>query len=74
MTRITVRIVPNASKTELVNRDAGIWKIRVAAPAVDGKANEALVRFLADEFDCAPSKITIVRGHTAKTKIVDIAD
>ncbi len=72
MNRITVRIVPNASKTELVNREGGVWKIRVAAPAVDGKANEALIRFLADEFDCAPSEINIIKGHTAKTKIVEL--
>ncbi len=74
MNRITVRIVPNASKTELVSREAGVWKIRVAASAVEGKANEALVSFLADEFDCAPSRIAIVRGHTGKTKIVEIGD
>lgn len=74
MSRITVRIVPNASKTELVSREAGIWKVRVAAPAVEGKANEALIEFLAEEFDCAPSRITIIKGHTAKMKVVEVAD
>ena len=72
MTRLTIRVVPNASKNEIVSRVGAEWKIRLAAPPVDGKANETLIRFLADEFDCAPSDIEIIKGHTSKTKIVDV--
>lgn len=72
MTRITVRVIPNASKSEVVGREASVWKIRLAAPPVDGKANEALIRFLADVLDLAPSEIEIAKGHSSKTKMVDI--
>lgn len=72
MSRITVRVIPNASKSEVAGREGSTWKIRLAAPPVDGKANEALVRFLADALDLAQSEIEVLRGHAAKTKILDI--
>ena len=72
MSRITVRVVPNASTSQVVGKDGGTWKIRLAAPPVDGKANEALVRFLAKALDLPPSQIVIVNGQTSKTKLIDI--
>jgi len=70
--RLTVRVIPNASKSEVVGYIEGAWKIRLAAPPVDGKANEVLIRFLADVLDLAPSEIDIVKGQTSKTKIVNV--
>lgn len=72
MPKITVRVVPSASKSEVVSRDRDGWKVRLAAPPVDGKANEALIRLLADEFNCAPSLIRIVKGQTGKVKVVEV--
>lgn len=72
MIRITVRVIPNASKSEIVGKELGVWKVRLAAPPVDGKANEELINFLAEEYGCAPSLITIVKGHSSKTKIVEL--
>lgn len=72
MPKLTIRVSPNASKSEVVSRGRDGWKVRLAAPPVDGKANEALVRLLADEFDRAPSEIRVVRGHTGKAKVVEI--
>lgn len=72
MSRLTVRVIPNASRSEVVGLEGATWKIRLAAPPVDGKANETLVRFLADVLDLAPSEIDLVKGHTSKTKILDI--
>jgi uncharacterized protein len=72
MTRLTVRVIPNASKTEVVGQEGNTWKIRLAAPPVDGKANEALIRFLADVLDLAPTNIEIVKGLSSKTKVVDV--
>lgn len=72
MSRISIRVIPNASKSEVVGKDSGVWKIRLAAPPVDGKANEALIRFLADVLDLAPSQIDIVKGHTSKQKILEV--
>lgn len=72
MPRLTVRVTPNASKTEIVGRELGVLKVRLAAAPTDGKANDALIRLLADEYDCAPNNVRIVSGHTARTKIVEI--
>ncbi|MFA5936085.1 MAG: DUF167 domain-containing protein [Patescibacteria group bacterium] len=71
MTRFTVRIIPNASRSELVGFENSAWKIRLAAPPVDGKANEKLVRFLADLLDLSLSEIEIVKGQTSKTKLIE---
>lgn len=71
--RLTVKIIPNAKKDEIVstqNDDA--LKIRIAAPAVDGKANAALTNFLAKHYDIPKSHITIVRGEKSRIKVIDI--
>jgi len=72
MTRLTVRVIPNASKSEVAGLRDGAWAIRLAAPPVEGKANDALIRFLADKLDLAPSEIEIAKGFSSKTKILDV--
>lgn len=72
MSRITIRVIPNASKSEIVGKEGAAWKIRLAAPPIDGKANEALVRFLADVLDLAPSEIDVLKGHGSKIKIIEV--
>ncbi|HWQ99969.1 MAG TPA: DUF167 domain-containing protein [Candidatus Methylomirabilis sp.] len=72
MKRITVRVTPNSSKTEVVGRELGALKVRLAASPTDGKANEALICLLAEEYDCAPSTIRIVKGATSRLKIVEL--
>jgi hypothetical protein len=69
----TVRVHPGAARTraKAVMAD-GTLKVDIAAAPEDGKANEELVRFLADEFDVAKSHVEILKGHTAKTKVVRI--
>jgi uncharacterized protein YggU (UPF0235/DUF167 family) len=46
--------------------------IRVTAPPVDGKANDALCRLIAEKAGVAPSRVTIARGHTARDKVLRI--
>jgi hypothetical protein len=72
MSNLNVLVVPNASKSEIVGMHEGALKIRLAAPPVDGKANEELIRFLAKIFDLAPSEISIDKGQSGKRKRVDI--
>ncbi len=67
-----IRIQPRASKNELTMMDDGSLKIRLTAPPVDGAANEALVKFLADQFEISRSQVKIVSGHTSREKIVRI--
>ena len=46
--------------------------IRVTAPPVDGKANDALCRYVAKQARVAPSRVRVTRGHTAREKTLDV--
>ncbi len=72
MERLTVHVIPNASRSEVISKEGKTWKVRLAAPPVDGKANQALLRLIADEIDCAPSELSIYKGSNSKTKIVNL--
>ena len=72
MRRIAVHIIPRASKTEIVGMHGDALKIRLAAPPVDGKANKALVAFLADHFNVPVRAIAIVSGATSRSKIIEV--
>ena len=67
-----VRVVPRASKSEIVGVYDGALKVRIAAPPVDGAANAELIRLLAKAFGVARSGIDIIAGSTSKTKRVSI--
>jgi uncharacterized protein (TIGR00251 family) len=68
-----VRVVPRASRSEVVGEHDGALRVRIAAPPVDGAANEELVRVLARAFDVPRSAIDITGGHAAKLKTVCVA-
>ena len=72
MGRIKVRLQPRASSNEIVGERNGAIVVRVTAPPVDGKANEALVKLVAKELGVAKSKVTIVRGETSRDKVLEI--
>lgn len=69
---IDVRVIPNAHKSALAGERQGSWLVRLAAPPVDGKANEALTTFLAQVLDVPKRAVTIVRGATARQKQVRV--
>ena len=69
---LSVRIQPRASKNEIVRKEDGGLKIRLTAPPVDGAANEALIRFLADALSVSKSQVELVSGHTSRDKVVRI--
>ena len=69
---LSVRIQPRSSKNEITRMENGGLKIRLMAPPVDGAANEALVRFLADKLSVPKSRVEIISGHTSRDKIVRI--
>lgn len=68
-----VRVVPRASCSELVGEHDGALRVRIAAPPVDGAANDELVRLLARAFGVPRSAIAIIGGQTAKLKTVCVA-
>jgi uncharacterized protein (TIGR00251 family) len=67
-----VRVQPRASRSEIVGELDGALKIRLAAPPVDGAANEELIRFLAKAFGVARAQIEIVSGTTARQKLLRV--
>ena len=69
---LTVRVQPRAAQDEL-RAENGRLRARITAPPVDGAANAHLLRFLAAEFGVTRSALTLVRGATAREKIVRIA-
>lgn len=70
--RFDVRVQPRASRTEVIRGHDGSLRIRLAAPAVDGAANEALIALLADRLHVAKRDIRIVAGATARRKAVEV--
>jgi len=69
-----VRVVPRASKSEIVGEHDGALKVRIASPPVDGAANEELIKLLAKSFSVPKSAVEIVSGHASKLKQVMITD
>jgi uncharacterized protein (TIGR00251 family) len=71
---LTLHIQPGAKKTEVVGLHGDALKLRLAAPPVDGKANEALIAFLANRLDVSKSQLSLVSGQTSRSKRVAISD
>lgn len=69
---INVRVQPRASRNEVVRQEGDIWWIRLAAPPVEGKANAALIDYLADLLGTPKNNISIARGLTGRQKAVVI--
>jgi len=70
--RIRVRVQPKASRETVVGLYGDSLKISLTAPASDGQANRALVRFLSNRLDVSPSAIHIVHGVSSRTKVLEI--
>jgi uncharacterized protein (TIGR00251 family) len=66
----TVRIVPRASRSEIVGDHEGALRIRIAAPPVEGAANRELVRLLAKELKVPQNAVEIISGTSSKNKII----
>jgi uncharacterized protein (TIGR00251 family) len=68
----TVKVQPNASKTCAGGREGEFLKIRLAAPPVDGKANAALVKFLAHRLSIPKSCVEIRCGVSSRRKVIHV--
>src|SRR5215831_14794418 len=69
---LSVKVQPRASKNEIGGVLGEELRIKVTAPPVDAAANEALIRLLADMLDCPRSRVELVRGHTARHKVIKL--
>jgi uncharacterized protein len=70
--RIRLRVQPRAARTEVVGRHGEALRVRVTAPPVDGAANQALVRLLADRLGVPRGTVQVVAGETGRNKIVAV--
>jgi uncharacterized protein (TIGR00251 family) len=71
-TRIRFRVSPGASRAGVVGRHGEGWKVRVTQAAEDGKANDALVRLLAETLEVPRTDVAIVSGLASRDKIVAV--
>lgn len=69
---ITVRVTPGASRTSVGGSVGDSLRVRVTAPALDGRATQATLEAIADAFEVRSRAVTLVSGPTARTKIVAI--
>ena len=69
---LAVKLQPRASKNEIGAPLGDELRIKVTAPPVDAAANEALVKFLAGQLDCARSRVDLIRGHKSRHKVVQL--
>ena len=71
--RLTVQVQPRAKETGWTGPHGDVLRVRVAAPPVNGKANQALIAFVAKTFGVAKGAVAIVRGERGRRKVLDVA-
>ncbi len=71
---LLVLVQPRASSSRIIGEHGGRLKIAIAAPAVEGRANEALTEFLADLLEVPKRDIELLRGTTGRQKSLTIKD
>jgi uncharacterized protein len=70
---IKIKVIPNSKVEKIIELDANNFKIKLMAPALENKANKALLEILSRHFKVAKSKITILRGETSREKTVSLS-
>lgn len=70
--RLSLKVRAGAKKTQVVGRIADVWKVQIAAPPVDGKANQEIVRYLAKLCGVPRSQVSVVSGMTNTLKLIQI--
>jgi len=69
---IKVRVIPNSKRNEVVSRIGSILRVKISAPAVEGKANEELCEFLSDFFDVKRAMVFLRKGERGREKTIEI--
>lgn len=74
MTTLKIKVIPNSKINKIVERKDNYLKIKLTAPAHEGKANKALIKFLSLYFKVAKNKIALVSGEKSHEKIISMKD
>jgi uncharacterized protein len=74
MARVTVKAHPRARRTRAVGRWGSAWKLDLASPPIDGKANEECIRFFTELAGVSRARVRIVTGFSSRVKVVEIED
>jgi len=72
MARLAVKVHPRARRSAVTGRFGDAWKLDLAAPPVDGKANDECIRFFAELAGVPRARVRIVTGLTSRMKVVEI--
>jgi uncharacterized protein (TIGR00251 family) len=72
MARVTVKVHPRANRTAITGRLGEAYKLDLAAPPVDGKANEECIRFFAELFGLPQARVRILLGLANRHKVVEV--
>lgn len=70
--RLKVKVQPNAKKTEVVELTVDSLKVKLQAPAIEGKANGALIDYLSELFNCPKRDLKIISGLNSRNKVLEI--
>ncbi len=70
---VNIKVIPKAKKIH-IKQEAGRLKVYLTAPAIEGKANSALIEILADYFKVKKSSVSIIRGEKSREKVVSIGE
>jgi uncharacterized protein (TIGR00251 family) len=71
-TRLKLRVIPGAGRSEIVGRYGDAWKVRVGAAPERGRANAELLELLSERLGVRPAELSIVSGLAARDKVVEL--
>ena len=70
--KINIKVTPKSSKNELIKLSKDEWKVKITSVPVDGKANQGLIKFLAQELGIKKNQIKIIKGKKSREKVIEI--
>jgi len=73
-TTITIRLTPGSSRNEILAGENNVYRARVTAPALEGRANKALIKLLSEKLDVPKGYVEIVSGKSSRLKVIRIRD
>ncbi|RJR32738.1 MAG: DUF167 domain-containing protein [Desulfobacteraceae bacterium] len=70
---LKVKLVPRSSRNQIIGKEGGIYRIKITAPPVEGKANNALIEYLSGLLEVPKGMVLILSGETSRMKILGVA-